>query len=451
MSDYAHFRQLIDEHEALFVDLKLVNLQGRLHHVTLPADRFDEKVVEQGIGFDGSSYGFRKVEASDMVMVPDLGTAHLDPFRKIPTLSVFSSVRLAEPGLPLADQDTRGVLMRAIERMKELEVADQFLVAPEYEFYVFEDVEKLTGAAENYVRVSGAEEFSFNTYHLVNPADRYDDFRDRATRLLLELGMPVKYHHHETGGHGQQEIEFDLGPAEKAGDHALLVKYVLQNLSEAEGLRITFMPKPLHGEPGNGWHVHQMLRQGGHNLFADADGVAGLSHSALCYVGGLLTHAPALSAIVDASTNSYKRLNSGHEAPSHLTFGPADRTAAVRIPRWAQGKDVRVEYRPSDLTCNPYLTLAAMLMAGLDGIERRIDPVANGFGPAEELDPAQVRSLPRNLEEAVDALEQDHGFLTRGGVFSETLVRQWVEHGRTMIQEVAERPHPYEFELYFDC
>jgi len=451
MSEFDAFRALIDEHGARFVDLKLVNLQGRLHHVTLPADRFTEEVVRKGIGFDGSSYGFRKVEASDMVMVPDLTTAHLDPFRTIPTLSVFSSVRRAEAGLPLADQDTRGVLLRAIERMRSLGVADEFLVAPEYEFYIFRDVEKHVGAAETYVRVSGEEEFGFNTYHLVNPADRYDDFRDRATSLLLDLGMPVKYHHHETGGHGQQEIEFELGTAERAGDHALLVKYILQNLSEQEGLRVTFMPKPLHGEPGNGWHVHQMLCKEGENLFYDLDGVAGLSRTALYYVGGLLTHAAAMSAIVDASTNSYKRLSSGHEAPDHLTFGPADRTAAVRIPKWAQGKDARVEYRPSDLTCNPYLALATMLMAGLDGIERRIDPVANGFGPAEALEPAQVRTLPRNLEEAVDSLEMDHEFLTRDGVFSEQLIAQWIEHGRSMVQAVAERPHPYEFELYFDC
>jgi len=450
-TDMQRFEALIEQHGARFVDLKMVNLMGRLHHVTLPVDNFGEHVVRKGIGFDGSSYGFRKVESSDMVMVPDLSTAHLDPFRSIPTLSVFCSVRLAEPGLPLAEQDTRGVLMRALQRMHDLGVADEFLVAPEYEFYIFRDVEKMVGVAESYVRVSGEEEFGFNTYHLVNPADRYDDFRDRATRMLLDLGMPVKYHHHETGGHGQQEIEFELGLAEYAGDHALIVKYVLQNLAEREGLKVTFMPKPLHGEPGNGWHVHQMMRRDGENLFHDPDGVAGLSRTALYYVGGILSHAPAFSALANPSTNSYKRLSSGHEAPSHLTFGPADRTAAVRIPKWAQGKDARVEYRPSDLTCNPYLNLAAQLMAGLDGIERRIDPVTSGFGPAEDLHPDQVRSLPRNLEEAIDALEEDHEFLTRDGVFSETVIEQWVEHGRTMVQAVAERPHPYEFELYFDC
>lgn len=451
MSDLKQFRELVNEHGAVFVDLKMVNLAGRLHHVTLPIERFDEHVVENGIGFDGSSYGFRKVESSDMVMVPDLGTAHLDAFRDVPTLSVFSTVRLAEPGLPVADQDTRSVLLRAIERMRTMGVADEFLVAPEYEFYIFSDVERKISSTENYVRVSGEEEYGFNTYHMVNPGDRYDDFRDRATRLLLDLGMPVKYHHHETGGHGQQEIEFDLGPAEVAGDHALLVKYVLQNLAEREGLRITFMPKPLHGEPGNGWHVHQQLRAGGESVFYDPDGVIGLSHTALCYIGGMLAHSPALTALANPSTNSYKRLSSGHEAPSHLTFGPADRTAAVRIPRWAQGKETRIEYRPGDLTCNPYLNLAAMLMAGLDGIERRIDPVSSGFGPAENLQPDQIRSLPRNLEEALDALEADHAFLTSTGVFSEVLIDQWLAQGRGRALAIAERPHPYEFELYFDC
>ena len=451
MSDLKQFQELVKEHGALFVDLKMVNLAGRLHHVTLPAQRFDERVVEKGIGFDGSSYGFRKVEASDMVMVPDLSTAHLDPFRQVPTLSVFSTVRLAEPGLPVAEQDTRSVLLRAIDRMRELGVAEQFCVAPEYEFYIFRDVERRVSSTENYVRVSGEEEYGFNTYHLVNPGDRYDDFRDKATRMLLDLGMPVKYHHHETGGHGQQEIEFALAPANGAGDNALLVKYVLQNLAEQEGLRITFMPKPLHGEPGNGWHVHQQLRVAGESVFYDPEGIIGLSRTALCYIGGMLAHSPALTALANPSTNSYKRLSSGHEAPSHLTFGPADRTAAVRIPKWAQGKDARVEYRPGDLTCNPYLNLAAMLMAGLDGIERRIDPVTSGFGPAETLDPEQVRSLPRNLEEALDALEADHDFLTVGGVFSGTLIDQWLATCRGRAQAVAERPHPYEFELYFDC
>jgi len=451
MSDLKQFRELANEHGALFVDLKMVNLAGRLHHVTLPVERFDERVVEKGIGFDGSSYGFRKVEASDMVMVPDLSTAHLDPFRQVPTLSVFSTVRLAEPGLPVSEQDTRSVLLRAIRHMREMGVAEEFCVAPEYEFYIFRDVERMISSTENYVRISGEEEYGFNTYHLVNPGDRYDDFRDQATRMLLELGMPVKYHHHETGGHGQQEIEFDLAPAESAGDNALLVKYVLQNMAEQEGLRITFMPKPLHGEPGNGWHVHQQLRAGGESVFYDPDGTAGLSRTALCYIGGMLAHSPALTALANPSTNSYKRLSSGHEAPSHLTFGPADRTAAVRIPKWAQGKDVRVEYRPGDLTCNPYLNLAAMLMAGLDGIDRRIDPVKSGYGPAEILDPEQVRSLPRNLEEALDALESDHEFLTATGVFSETLIEQWLVTCRGRAQAVAERPHPYEFELYFDC
>ncbi len=443
-------RRLIDEHGARLVDLKVVDLLGRLRHVTIPADALDEALMERGVGFDGSSYGFRKVEASDMVLLPDAGSAHLDPFREDPVISVFASVHLADPGLPVADQDTRGVLLRALERMRGLGVADDLLVAPEYEFYLFRDMDAQVGCDESYVRVDAEERWDVNTYHLANPADVYADVRDRAVRMLMDLGMPVKYHHHETGGRGQQEIEFTLGPADSAGDHALLVKYVLHNLARREGLRATFMPKPLHGQPGTGWHVHQQLRAGETNLFWDPEGVIGLSRLALQYTGGLLLHGRALSGLLNPSTSSYKRLNSGFEAPVSLTFGPANRTAAVRIPRWARGADTRIELRSGDLMGNPHLSLAAMLMAGLDGIERGIDPVAEGYGPAETLAPGAAPVLPRSLDDALDALDEDRAFLERGGVFPPSLLDQWIDARRSQAAAVAEQPHPAEFVLYFD-
>ncbi len=450
-SEFQRVLRLIEEHQARFVDLKLIDLFGRLRHLTLPVEQFTPQLLEKGVGFDGSSYGFRKVESSDMVMLPDLATAQVDTFRTVPTVSLFGTVRLAEPGLPLADQDTRGILSRALGRMRSLGIADDYLVAPEYEFYIFRDVEADTSGAENYVRIDGEEGYEFNTYHLLNPADRYDEFRDRAVQLMMSLGMPVKYHHHETGGHGQQEIEFDLDPADSAGDHAAIVQYILRCMAHLDGLRITFMPKPLYGQPGNGWHVHQMLRKGGVNLFHDEQGPAGLSKTALHFIGGILSHGQALAGLTNPSTNSYKRLTSGFEAPVSMTFGPADRTAAVRIPRWAQGAETRVEYRPGDLTGNPNLTLAALLMAGLDGIENGIDAVAEGFGPAEDLAPEQIQKLPHSLDGALDALQGDREFLERGGVFPPAILDQWIAVKHQEVLAVDARPHPYEFKLYFDA
>ncbi len=448
--DFEGVQRLIDERQARFVDLKLADLEGQLRHVTIPVEQFTRALIDKGIGFDGSSYGLRKVENSDMVMVPDLATAHVDPFRGEPTVSLFCSIRLAEPGLPPAEQDARAILERARARLRELDIADEIRFAPEYEFYLFRDVDSAVRPSESYFRVATEEALGYNTYHLINPLDRYADFRDRAVRLLLDMGMPVKYHHHETGGHGQQEIEFHPEYAAPAADHALLVKYLLHNLAEQEGLRLTFMPKPLFEEPGNGWHTHQMLLREGKNLFHDPAGYGGLSELALAYVCGLLKHAPALAALTNASTNSYKRLNSGYEAPVAITFGEADRTAAVRIPKWAQGADARIEYRPSDLTGNPYLILAGMLMAGLDGVERNLDPVAEGFGPAESLDPERVHKLPRTFEDALDELEADHAFLCKGGVFPESVIAQWLELKREECASVSIRPHPIEYVLYFD-
>jgi len=435
-ADYDAVQRLIDERQARFVDLKLTDIEGRLRHVTIPVEQFKPSLLDKGIGFDGSSYGFRKVENSDMVMVPDVRTVHVDPFRGEPTVSLFCSIHLAEQGLPPAQQDPRAILASAVERMHSLGIADEARFAPEYEFYLFRDVESTVGPAESYFRVGTEEALGYNTYHLINPLDRYSDFRDRATRLLLDMGMPVKYHHHETGGHGQQEIEFYPERAAPAADHAVLVKYLLHNLAEQEGLRLTFMPKPLFEEPGNGWHTHQMLLRDGVNLFHDPAGYA--------------KHAPALAALTNASTNSYKRLNSGYEAPVAITFGEADRTAAVRIPKWAQGDAARVEYRPSDLTGNPYLILAGLLMAGLDGIERGLDPVAEGFGPAETLDHDLVHKLPRTFEDALDAFEADHAFLRRGDVFPEVVMQQWLEIKREECASVSIRPHPIEYVLYFD-
>ncbi len=449
-ASFERFQQFVVENNVRIVDLKMVDPSGGLRHLSLPVESFDESVLERGVGFDGSSYGFAKVEASDMLLVPDLTSFFLDPFRELPTVSLMASVRLAQDGLPPSDQDPRTLLLRALERMRSLGVADELLVAPEYEFYVFRDLTQTDEATETHAKVHGDEAYDFNAYHMINPFDRHADFRDRVTALLIDLGMPIKYHHHETGGHGQQEIEFKLSPAEGIGDQAMLVKYVLHCMAAREGLRVTFMPKPIHERPGSGWHTHHMMLRDKKNLFHDPDNEYELSPTALSYIGGMLAHGRALAALTNPSTNSYKRLNSGLEAPSSLTFGPADRTSAVRIPRWARGERIRVEYRPTDLTCNPYMALAAMLMAGLDGIERGLDPVDDGYGPSTKLDRSRDKHLPVSMGEALTALREDREFLTRGGVFTDPLIDKWLDTKQTEFRSVAERPHPYEFALYFD-
>ncbi len=448
---FQRFQQFVVENKIRIVDLKTVDPTGGLRHVSLPVESFDESVVEQGVGFDGSSYGYRKVEASDMLLKPDLSTFFLDPFREVPTVSLNAWVCLAQDGLPPSDQDPRTLLLRAVDRVRSLGIADDLLIAPEYEFYVFRDLTLVDTPTETRAKVHGDEAYDFNAYHMINPYDRMADFRDRATALLTDLGLPIKYHHHETGGHGQQEIECNPSAAAGIGDQAMLCKYVLHNMAHREGLRLTFMPKPIHERPGSGWHTHHMMVRDGENVFFDPDNEYELSQTALAYIGGLLAHGRALAALTNPSTNSYKRLNSGFEAPVSLTFGPADRTSAVRIPRWARGDQIRIEYRPTDLTCNPYLALAAMVMAGLDGVERGLDPVADGYGPSADLDRSQDKRLPVAMGEALTALKEDREFLTRGGVFSDPLIDKWLETKEKEFRSVAERPHPYEFALYFDA
>jgi len=445
---YSWLEQLIERHKAQFVDLGLVDLSGRMRRVTLPVTAIDPTIITEGVGFDGSSYGFEKVQHSDMVMVPDLSTGHRDPFRPEPTLSFLATAHNTTDGLPLSDQDTRGILGRAVEYMRAKGIGDEVLVAPEYEFYIFDQVDVDDTTTSMGYRVSDRENNDGKAYHLSSPWDLHAGFRDEAVNMLVQFGMNVRYHHHEVGGHGQQEIESGLEPAIIAGDHAVMCRYLLKNLAHREGLQLTFMPKPLYQQAGNGWHVHQQLRGGGKNLFWDPEGYAGLSKTALSWIGGTLSHGQALAGITNASTNSYKRLTRGYEAPVSLTYGHADRTAAIRIPKWARGEATRIEYRAGDLTGNPYLSLAALIMAGVDGIEKGIDPNKRRMGPNVSRD--KVKTLPFSLWEALNALEQDHAFLTKGGVFPDSLIKNWLATKRAESEDVARRPHPREFAIYFD-
>ncbi len=439
-----------------FVDIQAVDLDGRLRRVTIPARRLDEALVSAGVGFDSSSYGFSKPEDSDMVLVPDLSTGVRDPFREAPALMFFSSILHTDTGRSRYADDPRWIAEKAQNALRNLGVAGESLWAPEYEFYIFPKVEFRNTATDSMVHVEIGEFYVPTAYHAAPPLDRYVDFRDAAVRLMGDLGVEVRYHHHEGGRAGQQEIEGVFSGLLEAGDRSILVKYILKNLARRFGYRLTFMPKPILGHAGNGWHCHQYLTHGGKNLFYKAGGGAGnLSLTAQHYVGGLLKHTPALMAFTNPTTNSYKRMVEGHEAPVVMSFGQANRQSAIRIPKYVSNpKRTRIEFRPPDPMANPYLALAGMLMAGIDGILNRIDPQQEGF-LHPELEGADrsddfVRTLPRTLDEALDALRRDHGFLTREGVFSEALIERWMKAKRREARIVYDRPHPYEFELYFD-
>jgi glutamine synthetase len=439
------------------IDLKCIDLTGYLHHITLPVyPGILRKLVDEGVGFDGSSYGFRKVENSDMVLVPDLLTATVDPFRVVPTLSFYTTIHLTDDKRSPFFQDVRRVARRAEALLKETVGADLSWWGPEFEFYIFSKVRFDTRTAASYYEVEHAEEFFRNAYHAVNPGDVYDDFRDEACRLLKGFGVRVKYHHHETGERGQQEIETYFSNLLPTADDIITVKYALFNLARQRDLYLTFMPKPMYQQAGNGMHLHLYLTTKGKNAFYRKGEYGNVNQLGRQFIGGLLKHGPALSAFTNPSTNSYKRLVPGFEAPVALTYGTGNRSSAVRIPKYVNNPDeTRFEYRPPDATANPYLCLSAMLLAGIDGVVNKIDPVKEGFGPfdkniqdhgAED----RIQFLPRDLDEALAALDHDHAFLQRGGVFTDELIDQWVESKKREIRTIGTMPHPFEYKLYFN-
>ena len=453
------------------VDLKFCDLWGRWHHITIPAGQFNPKLMEEGIGFDGSSVGLKSVKSGDMVMVPDLTTAFVDPFWETPTLS-FICRTLEADTREIFTNDPRNIAILAEAYMKSTGIADESRWGPEFEFYIFDKV-----SYENGVNSSGytieSQEADWNSnngghghyiplhggYHAIPPKDQLYKMRTRIMQNLEKMGVSVKYHHHEVGGPGQCEIETPMMGLLQAGDATMIIKYVTKMTAHENAQTVTFMPKPLFGEAGSGMHFHQHLFKGGKNSFYDAAGYGCLSREALYYIGGLLKHGPALLALTNPSTNSYRRLVPGYEAPVNAFFSIGNRSAAVRIPKYATQPDTaRMEFRPPDATGNVYLMLAAQLMAGLDGIKNRIDPTEAGFGPIDENifawsdeQRAHIKPLPSSLNEALYALEADHAFLTEGGVFSAEMIQQWVDFKRhSEYYAVRNRPHPYEMSLYFD-
>ncbi|MCK4305395.1 MAG: type I glutamate--ammonia ligase [Candidatus Eisenbacteria sp.] len=475
MAAYDDLRQLIRRHKIEMVDLKFGDLFGRWHHVTLPVGAFDKTTLARGIGIDGSSVaGFKRKEAGDMVVIPDPGTALLDPFWKVPALSLICQVAEADTREWFA-RDPRIIAQRATAYMRKLGIATESLWLPELEFYVFNQVSYGSEINTSFYLID-SEEADWNTasrdegqlghniphrggYHAIPPLDTLYELRAEMARVIEQAGMPVRYHHHEVGGPGQCEIELTRQPLLQSADATMWAKYAVKNVAVRSGRSATFMPKPLYDEAGSGMHFHQNLVRGRRNLFYDRTGPQNLSETALHYIGGLLKHGRALLALTDPSTNSYKRLVPGFEAPTFLFYGVANRSAAIRVPKYAnRPSEQRIEFRPPDGTCNVYLAMAAMLMAGLDGIRKGIDPRKLGMGPIEddvcrlsERKLARILPVPASLHEALQALDKDHHFLTEGGVFPKDFLETWMEQKlEREVNEVRNRPHPYEMTLYYD-
>ncbi len=461
----------IADHNVAMVDLKIVGVAGQWLHITIPARNFTQKHFEEGVGYDGSSgSGFGTVENGDVVARPVPSTAFVDPFWERPTLSFICSTVTADAKEPFVN-DPRTIAERAVEYMRATGVASDALMAPEYEFHLFDSLEVVNEPFFTQVDIHSAEVDPDGEtppippkrgYLRCPPSDHLHDVRSEIALILEELGVAVRYHHHEVGAPGQCEIEVDLAPLVTAADRAMLIKYVVKNVARRHGRIATFMPKPVHREAGNGMHVHQKLDKDGQPLFYDRSesNYANLSDLALHYIGGLLKNGCALTGLTNPSTNSFKRLDPGFEAPVNLFFSLANRSAAIRVPGYAVSpEDKRIEYRPPDFTGNVYLSLAGMLMAGMDGIASKIDVAADHFGPFDvdiaKQDPAfldRITPLPRSLYDALDALAADHAFLTRGKVFPESFLAAWIAaKRREETDEIAVRPHPYEYHLYLDA
>ena len=456
------------------IDFMMIDLNGRWRHLTIPSKRLTEHTMEHGIGFDGSNYGFAPVERSDMVFIPDLSSAYIDAFDEIPTIAMIGDVFVIDfPENHRFDQDPRNVAYNAQEYMKRLGIADEMRISPEFEFHVFDNISY--SVAPNGSKYSiDAEQAEWNTgagghnlgykvakkggYHIAAPQDRLNGFRSRVSMLMEEQGIMVKYHHHEVGGPGQMEIEVEFGSMLEMADKTMMTKYLIKNTAISEGKTATFMPKPVYAEAGNGMHVHMHLFKNSEPLFYDENGYSQLSDTAMSFIGGVLTHAKALCAFTNPSTNSYKRLVPGYEAPVTIGYATSNRSSVIRIPAYAKApRDKRFELRSPDGTCNPYYAYSAILMAGLDGIQKQIDPHKEGFGPydfnlynlsAEKQ--KSIRQLPRSLDEALDALESDNEFLTAGGVFPQRLLEIWVKNKRAETARCHQLPHPVEFEMYYD-
>ena len=462
----------IQEENIEMIDFKIVDIDGRFRHVTIPAGSFDAETMVHGIGFDASNYGYAVIEKSDMVYIPDLDTAMIDPFCGIKTLSIIGNAMVIDtPDNRPLSQYPRNIIRAACDYMKSTGIADTMLILPEFEFYLFDSVSwKIEHQAVSMHVDSKQAYWNSETegsgrvvpfqkhYHIAKPLDRTYECRSEMCMEIQKAGIPVKYHHPEVGGAGQFEIEPLPGEVCKMADGSMMIKYIIQNVAEKYGLSATMMPKPVYGEAGSGMHVHIRLFKNGNPVFSDDAGYAHLSREAHWFMGGILKHIASLCAITNPSTNSFKRLVPGFEAPVTIGYATSNRSAVIRIPAYAKSPNARCfEIRNPDATCNPYYCYAALLMAGIDGIINKIDPHENGWGPYDmnlfALPPeekAKLKHLPTSLEEALDALEKDQEYLTRNRVFSKELLDNYIARKRKECSDIAKIPHPAEFERYYN-
>lgn len=459
------------ENKVEIVDLKFVDVPGLWQHFSISTNELNDDLFEHGIGFDGSSIrGFQSIDESDMLLVPDPNTAILDPFTQLPTLSLICNVRDPLTSEPYT-RDPRFVSQKAEKYLQSTGIADTSYWGPEIEFYIFDNVRFDQSYNFGFYYIDSVEGF-WNAgddtrpnlgykprykegYFPVAPMDHFQDLRSEMVRTLEKCGVVVEIHHHEVGTAGQAEIDMRYTTLTKMADQVLLYKYVIKNVARRQGRTVTMMPKPIFQDNGSGMHTHQSLWKKGKNVFYDKKGYALISDTARHYIGGLLKHADALCGFIAPTTNSYRRLVPGYEAPINLAYSQRNRSACVRIPMYSTSeKTKRLEFRTPDPSCNPYYAFAAMLMAGLDGVMNKIEPPPPVDKDLYELPAAEakkIKSMPGSLDQALDALEGDHDFLLKGDVFTKDVIETWLSYKRKReVDPVRLRPHPHEFALYFD-
>ena len=458
------------KHDCKMVDYKFLDFIGIWQHFSQPISMFSEETFEEGIGFDGSSIrGWQPIHNSDMLLLPDPSTAKIDPFPKTSTLSLICNIidPFTREGYT---RDPRFVAQKAEAYLKSSGIADTCYFGPEPEFFIFDDVRYSSSANQSFYAVdsiegawnSGREEFPNlgykpgfkGGYFPVAPTDSLVDLRNEMVEVLQSVGMQIEAAHHEVATGGQCEIDMRFDSLMKMADTLQWFKYIVRNVAFRNGKTVTFMPKPLFGDNGSGMHCHMSLWKDGKNLFV-GDGYGGLSKMAIYYIGGIIKHAKALCAFTNPSTNSYKRLVPGYEAPVNLAYSNRNRSASLRIPATSNPKAKRVEYRTPDPSCNGYLAFAAMMMAGLDGIENKIDPGQPLDKDIYGLSPEELKDIPSvagSLLEALECLNADHSFLLKGDVFTEDLIEKWIEYKmEAEVDPIRMRPVPLEFQLYYDC
>ncbi len=463
--------ELIKKNDIRMIDFRFTDMPGQWQHFSVPASQFEESAFEEGIGFDGSSIrGWQSINESDMLIIPDPTTANIDPFIKTKSLSMICDI--IDPITKESySRDPRYIAKKAVEYLHTTKIADEVFFGPEAEFFILDHVAYNVNEFSSWYKIDSVEAF-WNTgseheanlghkirlkegYFPVPPADSTNDIRNSMVEYLQDAGIVVETQHHEVATGGQAEIDFKFCPLVQCADQLMMFKYIIKNTARLYGKTATFMPKPLFGDNGSGMHVHQSLWSNGKPLFAGNE-YAGLSQTALYYIGGILKHAPSLLAFTNPTTNSYKRLVPGYEAPVNLAYSKRNRSAAVRIPMYSENpKAKRLEFRCPDGTANPYIAFAAMLMAGLDGIINKIlpgEPMEQDIYHLSHDELSAVPQAPSSLELALDALKHDNAYLMQGGVFTEDLISTWIEYKMEKeVKPIQLRPHPYEFHLYYEA